>query len=1778
MPIDMASYLKQRNDAQKRIEEARQQVIETPNKNNGYQFGKITGTIFDVVSDVGYGFVKGVEGMSDAILGVAANVFKSDSLAEAVAENQTEELVGGINKKMSENSFLNNDSKAADIVHQVGTGIGMMLPSVIITAATKGAFGKEGIATAAGMIAFGAGAGGTAMEEALNEGATKEQALKYGALSGATEVAIEYASAGLGKVAGKLLGKGGAAFGKVMPQVGSGFKEMFSRGAGKAVSGIVVTFLEEGGEEVAGDLLDPLWKSITYKDGGYEAPDSEKLMNSFIVGGVTALAMGGGTKVVDVARYGIDGSKYAGIRAELEELNRSEIELEKQGKLTDEIKEKNNLRRQEIAKQLIELGEKIQNSDKNRNKRVLLEDATLDEATHKFDAKKEVVKESVARLNKRTNSDTKVEFKSSEEINKLLKSNNKEVSENVVNNGFYDKNTNTIYINDSSTDAYSVVAAHEYTHSLENREGYEVLSREVLEYLGEEQVKVEQEKLREIPSYEDMTELEINKEIIANKLSEWFASDSKALSKVYATKPNIIQRLLNWINSKLSKTTDMEEYSELNNIRNRLNEVIDSKSVENTTESSVELSSKTKKYKFNKDSLESEVKDVDTSELRRQINKTLKEVYQYTEHSTLDGVAVQLDNKVYLLDSGKTETGFDYAVYKQEVFEDADLAENYKEDNNNDIRAKEQNEQSNENIEGNGGKFSSNSRVGINIRENRQTSEDFRGKSKSNFEGISRDDGDRGGISQSSKLAPIDNNGNARTTTLKDLQDRVETVAPRQNKTFTEWSQDTIKRIDDLVSYRNELIESFEVQFINSMAGLEKLGDKYISDLDEIKNITDSKLKKEAELKLQRKYRAKINTYRNVEAAANDYLQREWYNKIAKEVYDKGAEYQSEFETYLALRTHIKRVEVYEQYNDYLDILARERKNKTISKAQYTQLKNMLEEEYGDVQRHPVFGDLTAQESRQILKETDDLHPEFKGIASKVYGYLNTLQEMRIKNGLINKTQAKFMKDYYSENGENWYVPTYRAEDINSNGAVFAYAKTLGVNRGIRAAKGGNSNIQGVFKSIAQQTMGVHKQIKMNELFNWAKSHTPEGTFVQAETSTQTRSDIDGDIRAKNPNEVYFYVDGEKITYKVPANVAAAFNSMRNTTTDLENTVVLRGAQKAVATLKKFTTELNPFFAIRNLFRDASDAFIYTKYSTNLLKRYNRALKEIRGKGKYFEVYKSMGGDNMSFFDHDYGLNLVQKNGLAQKITILNETIEMMPRLSEFIESLDNSVKEYNESHEEKITIDDVLDSTKEEFLEMRELAMFDANEVTVNFGRSGTVTRKLNRYLMPYLNASVQGFAKTLGTFVHPKSLRAWSGAMIKTVLAALPAVVLNEIMLGDDDDYKELSDDVKAGYFLIPVGNHKFIRIPRGRVEMIVGDAMQRLIRAEKNDMTLDEAFDGYFNTTLKNITPVDNLSRTIFSPITDVKTNSTWYGGQIENSSMQKLPINERYDENTSEIAKWLSSATGSKMSPKKWNYLLDQYSGVLGDVVLPLTSSNKSKLINNTGFVSDSLSNSNTSDKYYDVYDKLQQANNSSKSTAVDKARLKYFNKMNNKVIELNKARKSTTDKDEQDALKLLTIQTQRTTLEGLNEFTKTLEKYSQYLEYDELYDEYYREATRECFGAEIALKDYNSKVYEKASAFNKLGIDWETFYNIYFDAKDFEADYDINGNVISGSKKAKVTKYVKSLKLNATQKYMVMGLLGYKNANGKAQVRSALIRAGYTGDALKEMLELCGYDD
>ena len=118
----------------------------------------------------------------------------------------------------------------------------------------------------------------------------------------------------------------------------------------------------------------------------------------------------------------------------------------------------------------------------------------------------------------------------------------------------------------------------------------------------------------------------------------------------------------------------------------------------------------------------------------------------------------------------------------------------------------------------------------------------------------------------------------------------------------------------------------------------------------------------------------------------------------------------------------------------------------------------------------------------------------------------------------------------------------------------------------------------------------------------------------------------------------------------------------------------------------------------------------------------------------------------------------------------------------------------------------------------------------------------------------------------------------------------------------------------------------------------------------------------------------------------------------------------------------------------------------------------------------------------------------------------------------------------------------------------------------IYDTYYKEGLAEALGIDI---DNKMLLFSEAFDMSDLAI-------IVAHCRTIIGDLDENGNTISGSKKAKVTAYVESLRLTAAQKYMIMGYLGYKNKKGEATVRKYIQSLSLTKEQKEELFEESGY--
>jgi hypothetical protein len=605
----------------------------------------------------------------------------------------------------------------------------------------------------------------------------------------------------------------------------------------------------------------------------------------------------------------------------------------------------------------------------------------------------------------------------------------------------------------------------------------------------------------------------------------------------------------------------------------------------------------------------------------------------------------------------------------------------------------------------------------------------------------------------------------------------------------------------------------------------------------------------------------------------------------------------------------------------------------------------------------------------------------------------------------------------------------------------------------------------------------------------------------------------------------------ERVTIAVSSEIADGIRALQGTyksqtAQDLEN--VMRKTNNG---FKRIITSLNPFFSLwRNPIRDVQNALLFSKHSMRTFtKNYGRAIKELwnyyRGdktKCDNFKALQNSGGMYASFFNfEDLMKNQDPKTKVGKlfnKMETLSMCVEMAPRLSEFISSIESNK-----------TVDE---------------AILDSADVTVNFGRSGIWSKWLNSTFMPFFNAKMQGTLKLYRgfstAFSNQNRARAVGLLVARMAILGVATTLFNNFLYDDDEEYKALRTSDKANNYLIKVGN-KFVKLPKGQILAGISSIINRAEEAEQGDET---AWNGFWKDINSAFSPVESL-RTIFSPIQDVKNNKTWYGGQIESDKFANVYPKDRYDESTSSISIAIGKAIN--YSPKKINYLLDQYSGIIGDILLPATTKKYQANIIEKNFMVDPITSNKYSTKFYDLV--TQETFKASDGDQLAKGKLKYLNKTKTSITELYNAQRelqnsTSTDRENQiKALQVLINNTQKNAITNVKYLEEVLNGFELS---EDTFDEDYREATRIAFGAEYALQNYDKRIYEKAQAlFTDKSIDYDIYYCVYFDTKEMEGEYDLEGNYITGSRQIQVWKYINGLNISKDKKEALYEAMGYK---------------------------------
>ena len=805
------------------------------------------------------------------------------------------------------------------------------------------------------------------------------------------------------------------------------------------------------------------------------------------------------------------------------------------------------------------------------------------------------------------------------------------------------------------------------------------------------------------------------------------------------------------------------------------------------------------------------------------------------------------------------------------------------------------------------------------------------------------------------------------------------------------------------------------------------------------------------------------------------------------------------------------------------------------SAKQYKQFQAWAEKQFDK----PVFGSsVTADDSRAAAADLLDAHPEFEKWAKDVYAYLDGLMEVRKQGGLVSADMAQYMKELYPH-----YVPTYR--DMPSTSGGYSNPNSVAVNSTIKSAKGGNQDIMPLIDSIARQTLQTFSAAKKNILGNMLYEDAMDTTrdiseYIQSVTEEGDLVDLDADSAENLKNTLRIWVDGKPVTLHMSEAMADGFRPIEQS-----NSFGMKALRSINSTFKKLVTQWNPVFIVRNFVRDAQSALYFTHYSNaTFVKNYGKAVKEIATNGKYWQFYQAMGGKGTTYYDPKTGLSdrYHFKNGAVDKVagglnrvidilSFANEAVEQYPRLAEFI-------------------------STMEDTGDVQQ-ALYNAADITTNFGRGGFAARKLNASLVPFFNPGMQGLSKNIRNVIDR---RGWKeiGQLISRLLinGVAPGIIMGLLYDGlkEDDDYKELSNYIKDSNILIKIGDNKFIKVPMGREPSVITAFTNRMWRWLKGEPA-SSAFAGYPSFAIEQIAPNNPLTNNIFAGITAMSTNKTWYGGDIVSSYMEEKPDYLQYDESTDAFSIWLGEITRhgkngiEGLSPKKVNYLIDQYSGFIGDWVLPALSKKADVPAVVKAFVVDSVRQNRLGSDFYDALDEAKQVKDTELSTAADDATYSYLYKQSKAASEITKQLKEIYNSGEKTRKEKL--EEARDLLELRNEIYRnalltvgTYEETAKGIDSADS-DVVRREANRKAFGAEYALKTYNKDVGEKAAEYVAQGVTYDQYYAAYFAARGIVGDKGENGKTITNSSSRKKKEAIDKAVPGAStkQKHLLYEALG-----------------------------------
>lgn len=391
---------------------------------------------------------------------------------------------------------------------------------------------------------------------------------------------------------------------------------------------------------------------------------------------------------------------------------------------------------------------------------------------------------------------------------------------------------------------------------------------------------------------------------------------------------------------------------------------------------------------------------------------------------------------------------------------------------------------------------------------------------------------------------------------------------------------------------------------------------------------------------------------------------------------------------------------------------------------------------------------------------------------------------------------------------------------------------------------------------------------------------------------------------------------------------------------------------KASRTLVSLLTEKNPLFLLPNAIRDTQNLITFGSENNpaKAMQNIGKAafIKLFKKNDDRYRKYLAMGGGSG---EGEAGMGnpsstLKLKKSLVKGYhseSALREIGSMFQTLSDKAAAVGNFVE----------------DNTRfAEFLGAMEWYGADKFGSALSFRRSRTVTTefavsgsKMRGWstLFRFMNATVQGTTQQIRQLTDKstgdRSSKFIRLAALNTVLGTVTEILLRSIW-GDQDEYEALPAEIRNAYWCIPASglpgmeDGDYIRLPKAQGLVTATFGLPQALAAGFMNGDLNDELTDAFHGLLGE---VNIFSSPAWAPLWEASTNKSYYGSSIVSESMKDLPLGMQYDDTTSQwaikAANWINTLSsmagkGDIISPKKLEYVAEQYSGVVGKIATPL----------------------------------------------------------------------------------------------------------------------------------------------------------------------------------------------------------------------------------------------------